>query len=109
MPVYKILRADEWRTLQAAGRSVGSPDDVRDGYIHLSTAAQIEGTLSRHFAGEDGLWLLKIEEAALGSDLCWEPARGGTLFPHLYRVLELRDVARAEPVHRGRPMPFGLP
>jgi uncharacterized protein (DUF952 family) len=108
MSVYKILRAGEWQALQDAGRSDGSPDDRRDGYVHLSTAPQVQGTLGRHFAGDDGLWILEIEEAALGTDLRWEPARGGEPFPHLYRALELRDVERAEPVRRGEPLPFGL-
>jgi uncharacterized protein (DUF952 family) len=108
MSVYKILRAEEWTALQKVGRSDGSSDDVRDGYVHLSTAPQVPETLARHFEGEEGLWILEIEEAALGSDLRWEPARDGDPFPHLYRALELRDVQRAEPVHRGEPLPFGL-
>ena len=108
MSVYKILRKDEWDALQSAGRSAGAADDVRDGYVHLSTAPQVSGTLARHFRGEEGLWMLEIEEAVLGPDLRWEPARDGDQFPHLYRPLELGDVARAEPIHQGQALPFGL-
>ena len=32
---------------------------------------------------------------ALGDRLRWEPARGGALFPHLYRPLLLADVVSA--------------
>ncbi len=106
--IYKILRQSEWHALQSLGSSNGSPDDIRDGYVHLSKAAQVPRTLVKHFAGEDGLWLLEIEEGPLGQDLRWEKARGGDLFPHLYRALELREVQRAEPILKGQALPFGL-
>lgn len=106
--MYKILRHGEWEALKNAGRIDGSPDDVRDGYVHLSTASQVPGTLLHHFHPDDGLWLLEIEEAVLGADVRWEASRGGEPFPHLYRALELGDVARAEPIISGHPLPFGL-
>jgi uncharacterized protein (DUF952 family) len=100
MLVYKILRADEWAAFDAAGETRGAPVDLADGYIHLSTAAQAAGTAAKHFAGEDGLWLLAVETETLG-DLRWEPSRGGQLFPHLYGVL------RRESVNWARPLPLG--
>lgn len=42
--------------------------------------------------------LVAVEAGALGDALRWEHARGGALFPHLYRELRLADVARAEPL-----------
>ena len=72
----------------------GSSDDVRDGFIHLSTLDQLEGTLRRHFAGEDGLVLLEVRADALPSGLQWEASRGGALFPHLYADLPLQIVDR---------------
>jgi uncharacterized protein (DUF952 family) len=88
--VYKIVRAGEWPPAGPAYE--GSQDDRRDGFIHLSTAAQVEGTLARHFAGERGLSLVAIESAALGDALKWERSRGGALFPHLYGPLPLSAV-----------------
>ena len=108
MSVYKILRQGEWEILQNAGRTEGSSDDVRDGYVHLSTGAQVPQTLRRHFGGDESLWLLELEEAVLGPDLRWEAARDGERFPHLYRRLERSDIARAEPIVAGHPLPFGL-
>jgi uncharacterized protein (DUF952 family) len=108
MSVYKILRHGEWQALRDSGRIEGSPDDLRDGFVHLSTGAQVPGTLQRHFQREEGLWLLEIEEAVLGADVRWEAARGGQHFPHLYRALERNDVLRAEPILSGRSLPFGL-
>ena len=88
--IYKIFRAAEMAAFVAAGETAGAPVDVADGYVHFSTAAQAEGTLRKHFAGEDGLWLLACDPDALGPALRWEPSRGGALFPHLYRAAHPR-------------------
>ncbi|MGQ5702598.1 DUF952 domain-containing protein [Sandaracinobacteroides sp. A072] len=95
MAIYKIFRAGEWAAFEAGGRFEGSADDLRDGFIHLSTGEQLEGSISRHFSGERGL---VIAEIRAGDDpaLRWEESRGGALFPHLYRPLLLADVASRE-------------
>jgi uncharacterized protein (DUF952 family) len=96
--IYKIFRTPEWRALQADGTTLGAPVDLADGYIHFSTAAQAPETAARHFAGEEGLWLIAVDEAALGPNLRWEPSRGGQDFPHLYAPLRLDQVAWAVPL-----------
>lgn len=96
--VFKVLRAGEWDAFRASGRFEGSPDDRRDGFIHLSAADQLEGTLARHFAGEAGLVRLALDVAALGDALRWEVSRGGARFPHLYRPLARADVIEAVPL-----------
>ncbi|WP_322891760.1 MULTISPECIES: DUF952 domain-containing protein [unclassified Yoonia] len=91
MLIYKIFRADEWADLQRDGATAGAPVDLADGYIHFSTAATVAETVAKYFAGETGLVLLGVEADGL-DPLKWEPARGGVLFPHLYRDLTLADV-----------------
>lgn len=91
MLIYKIFRADEWAELQANGRTAGAPVDLADGYIHFSTAETVAETTAKYFTGETGLVLLAVEADKL-DPLKWEPARGGVLFPHLYRELTLDDV-----------------
>lgn len=86
--IYKICPADEWQAAVAGGRYAGSADDRRDGFIHFSTAAQLEGTLAKHFAGQADLVLIAVPAGALGAALRWEPSRGGALFPHLYAPLD---------------------
>ena len=92
MRIYKILRADEWAALQAAGETQGAPIDVADGYVHFSTADQAAETAAKYFADVDGLVLAALEADALGDALKWEASRGGALFPHLYGPLRLSDV-----------------
>jgi uncharacterized protein (DUF952 family) len=92
MAVYKILRRPEWDQLRRDGRTLGAPIDIQDGYVHMSTAAQVTETAARHFGGESDLVLLALDPDKLGDALRWEPSRGGALFPHLYRPLKLEDV-----------------
>jgi len=86
--IYKILRSAEWDVLQRDGTFAGSADDVRDGFIHLSTSAQVPGTLAKHFAGERSLVVVALSASAFGDALRWEPSRDGQLFPHLYEEME---------------------
>lgn len=89
---YKVLRAGELARLETDGRFEGAPIDVADGYIHMSTAAQLAETIDKHFAGQDGLTIAAIDLAVLGDAVRWEPSRGGQLFPHLYAALPLSAV-----------------
>jgi uncharacterized protein (DUF952 family) len=89
-PIYKILPDRDWREAVAKGRFEGSPLDLQDGYIHLSTAEQAQETARRHFHGQAGLVLVLLDADALGDAIRWEPSRGGQLFPHHYGALEVR-------------------
>lgn len=92
MLIYKIFRRPEWEAFRDAGETDGAPVDLADGYIHISTAAQVAETAAKHFADQSDLVLVALDDAALGPDLRWEPSRGGALFPHLYRPLRIGDV-----------------
>lgn len=95
--VYKLLRAAEWAAFDTERVFAGSPDDRRDGYIHLSTAGQVAATAAKYFAGDAGTMLVTLDGDALGPALRWEPSRGGALFPHLYRPLARDEVVSAVP------------
>lgn len=100
MLIYKIVPETLWREAEAAGALIGAPIDLADGYIHLSSAAQVRETAARHFAGQDGLLLVAVDPAALGEALRWETSRGGALFPHLYAPLRLAAVRWSVPLPR---------
>jgi len=101
MMIYKIFRAPEWAAFEAAGSTPGAPVDLADGFIHFSTAEQAAETAAKHFAGVDALVLVAVGAAQLGTDLKWEPSRGGALFPHLYRELDATDVRWTKPLPLG--------
>lgn len=97
---FKLLTADEKDALERDGSFAGSADDRRDGFIHLSTAAQLTGTVDKHFAGRDDLWVAEVDLNALGDTVRWEPSRGGERFPHLYGDLPLDCVVAYSPLER---------
>ncbi len=94
---YKVLNAGEFAALQA-GTFEGAPVDIADGYIHLSSAAQLTGTVRKHFAGQEGLIILAIDLNRLAVPVRWEVSRGGQLFPHLYGRLRMSDVTAHTPL-----------
>ncbi len=111
-PVYKICDEAAYLEAKAKGRFEGSPDDFRDGFIHLSAGRQVASTLAAHFAGREGLVLLTVDFDRLGEGLRWERSRGGDLFPHLYGLLHFEHVTSAEMLKVGEDgshiLPAGL-
>ncbi|MBS0255074.1 MAG: DUF952 domain-containing protein [Proteobacteria bacterium] len=97
---YKVLTAPQWAAWQAEGSFAGAPVDLADGFIHLSAADQLAGTLDKHFAGQSELVIAAVSLAAVGAALRWEVSRGGALFPHVYATLPLAAVLAAGPVQR---------
>jgi uncharacterized protein (DUF952 family) len=89
---YKILTADEWAQFQTEGVFTGAPVDLADGYIHMSTADQLDETLAKHFAGQIDLVIATIDLTHLVDALKWEISRGGALFPHYYGALPMAAV-----------------
>jgi uncharacterized protein (DUF952 family) len=94
--IYKILRPEEWDRFQSAGLFGGSPDDLKDGFLHLSFEDQVRGTVGKHFVDETELVLLRLDSAKLESALRLEVSRDGQEFPHLYRALHRDDVIGVE-------------
>lgn len=92
MLIYRICSKTVWEEIQSLDSWGGSAHDLRDGFIHFSTASQLEGTLSKHYAGQTDLMLLTIDASRLGEDLKWEPSRDDQLFPHLYGPLPIATV-----------------
>jgi len=95
---YKILTSEQMTVLEHDKSFAGAPVDLADGYIHLSAADQLQGTLDKHFAGQQGLWLVAVDLDAIAEQIKWEESRGGALFPHLYGVLTLDAVLAWSPV-----------
>ena len=89
---YKVLTSGQMAELLADGCFAGAPIDLADGYIHLSTAAQLAKTVAKHFAGQTGLHIAAVDLGQLGQTIRWEPSRGGQLFPHIYGVLPMAAV-----------------
>ncbi|WP_316858997.1 DUF952 domain-containing protein [uncultured Cohaesibacter sp.] len=90
--IYKLATIEQWDDAKSTGRFKGAPIDIEDGFIHFSSAGQVEETARKHFRNVPSLLLLTVSVETLqehGKKLVWEPSRGGALFPHLYDDLPL--------------------
>lgn len=96
--IYKIVPRSLWEANKSAAQFAGAPVDLHDGFIHFSTADQVQATAAKHFAGQTDLLLLSVDTAALGTDLRYEASRGGDLFPHLYATMPVSAVTRIDPL-----------
>ena len=108
--VYKILVRDAWDDACRSGVYHGSADDLRDGFIHLSSRAQLSGTLAKYFLGQNNLLLISFDSSDLGGKLKWEASRGGKFFPHFYGPLPTilaRSVREIAIDSEGIPFPPG--
>ncbi|RZK03046.1 MAG: DUF952 domain-containing protein [Novosphingobium sp.] len=106
---YKVLTADQMAALEGDGSFSGAPVDVADGYIHLSTADQLDETVAKHFAGQSELQVAAVDLPVLGEAVVWEPSRGGALFPHIYAALPLSAVIAYAPLERDEAGKVKLP
>ncbi len=94
--IYKVCSRSVWEEIRTLTSWNGSAHDRRDGFIHFSTASQLEGTVRKHYAGQTDLMLLAIDADSLGESLKWEPSRDGDLFPHLYGPLLISSIEAAQ-------------
>lgn len=107
---YKVLTAEQLATLESEGSFAGAPVDLADGYIHLSTEAQLAKTVDKHFAGQSDLAVVAVDLTSYSAaGLRWEEARGGQEFPHLYEPLLLETVTAYGPLERGNDGAVRLP
>ncbi len=106
---YKLLLGEEMAVLEQDGYFAGAPIDLADGYIHMSTAEQIDETARRYFADKPDVHVVAVDLEALGEALRWEPSRGGDLFPHLYAPLTMASVIAFGPIDRDHEGAIRLP
>ncbi len=94
--LYKLVSAPAWAAAQSSGHVGWSAVDERDGFMHLSTPAQVLETARLHFGGVSDLIALEIPRASIEADLKFELApKRRELFPHLYGQLPAAKVRRA--------------
>jgi uncharacterized protein (DUF952 family) len=100
--IYHIATAADWElavaegayTTSTAGRSL-----AEEGFIHASSASQVNATANRFYRGRSGLVLLVIEVGRLNAPRKYEDVPGaGEPFPHLYGPLNVAAVTGVVPL-----------
>ena len=95
--VYKIVPYTAPPPTPLPGTLLVSELDQNSGFIHLSTAVQIPGTLKHFFTNDPSVYILRIPYDPIEKDIKWEdpkaevcgPRAGEGMFPHLYNGLKL--------------------
>ena len=98
--IFKIFRLSEWTAFHEAGTFHGSPDDLRDGFIHLSAADQVEGVLDRYFGGETSIVVAEFKLGTATETLRWEASTSGDEYPHVYGKLTTSMIAQSQQLER---------
>ena len=102
--IYKVLTLDEWSRAQTSGIII-TDLDKKDGFIHLSTAVQLNATLSLYFSKEKSVVLLQIDHAQTLHQLKFEapsqPGNRNSAFPHYYGDLNTNFVSKIWHLNRG--------
>ena len=107
--IYKICNKTEWNEAKEKGVYEGSTDDLRDGFIHLSRASQVKGTLLKHFKDQENLLLIAVDTQKIQETLKYEESRGGELFPHIHGTLEFDAVIWEKDIIKQQDGTFVLP
>ena len=102
--IYKVLTLDEWESAQNSGVII-TELDKKDGFIHLSTATQLNATLSLYFSKEQSVVLLQIDHMQTHDQLRFEapipPGNRTSSFPHYYGNLNTNFVSKIWHLNRG--------
>ncbi len=111
-PILHCTTRAAWDAAVAQG-SYAADSLAQEGFIHLSTPAQILAVADARFRGQGGLVLLCVDAERLIPELRYENLEGGTLlFPHVYGPINLdavRQVVAFPPEADGSfRMPSGL-
>lgn len=94
--LFHITQQSTWQAAQATGQ-YQSDSLEQEGFIHLSTDAQVIETAHRFYAGQLGLVLLEIDAERLDAPLRYDEVPNHGVFPHLYGVLNLNAVVQVWP------------
>lgn len=108
LPIFHVATELEWSVAQN-GQLITPESLASEGFVHCSTAAQLDGVLARFYAGRDDIWILAIDPDLLGVDVevRWEApahpdgspntdAEDHERFPHVYGPVPVAAVISAE-------------
>ena len=107
--IYKVLTLNEWKLAKETGVIITNVDK-NDGFVHLSTARQLNATLSMYFQDSSKVMLLEVSHNKVKKILKSEPTNSGSsrkgFFYHLYGDLLIEYVSKFWLLERGA---FNIP
>ena len=96
--VYKILSIEEWDKAQKSG-FINTNLDIKDGFIHFSTASQLATSLELYFSNHQEVILLLPNMKKIKANLKYESIKPDSkrngFFAHLYGDLSTEDISKS--------------
>ena len=96
--IYKVISKEHWQNCQQSDEILPMEIDIKDGYLHFSTLAQLKETLRLYFANRSDLILLALRAIDVKQQLKWEKSRNNELFPHIYGTIDIGLIQFSEPI-----------
>ena len=107
--IYKVLTLNEWKLAKETGVIITNIDK-NDGFVHLSTARQLNATLSMYFQNSSKVMLLEVSHNKVKKILKYEPTNSDSsrkgFFYHLYGELLIEYISKFWLLERGA---FNIP
>lgn len=100
--IYCLVPASYWANYE--GQSEYLPRDYeQEGFIHATRGDDLlVGVMNRVYSDfTDRLLLLVIEEGRVTSEVKYEEASDGNLYPHIYGPLNTSAILEVRQMHRG--------
>ena len=93
--IYHICTSSQWERFSDSN-AYEDPSLQKEGFIHCSTAEQVQPVLKRYFEGVDDLLLLHIQPDLLEAELKYELSTGNELYPHIYGKINKKAIVEVE-------------
>ncbi len=93
--LHHIVLPSDWER-QASLPYYEAESLTTEGFIHLSTPEQVEGTLQRFFKEFKQVFILHIDASLLEAKLVYEEVPQHGTFPHLFGRLNKKAVLQVE-------------
>jgi uncharacterized protein (DUF952 family) len=94
--IYHITTSQDWERAKLNG-CYSADSLANEGFIHCSTAEQVQATANRFYRNCPNLVLLHIDDELLNSAVVYENLEGGSiLFPHIYESIPVAAITKVQ-------------
>jgi uncharacterized protein (DUF952 family) len=101
--IFHLVIDAVWSAADASAGPYAPPSLASEGFVHGSTAAQLERVVAERFPDRDDLLVLEIDPSRLTGELRWEDSHGdGRLFPHVYGPIDREAIVAVRRHGTGR-------
>lgn len=95
--ILHITGQEDWQSAERSGSYRGDTLETQ-GFIHCATVPQLAWVARTWFLERTGLVVLHIAVQRVRSEIRYEPASHGELFPHIYGPLNVDAVVEVRPL-----------